>query len=263
MNERLKKLMLLIRLGTTLGATFMEKARLTWFLLAARFASGTGIVKHFRIIVEGKVLDLHLRNRYGDAFVLHEAFISRDYDQGLPTVVPQTIVDIGANLGFVAMYLKVKYPDARIVCVEPDPDNFAQLALNMAQFVGAQCIPAAVGAVQGTATFYRNPVFHMRHSLIAHDGAEQINVPVITLSDVLDEAKIDTADLVKCDVEGGEINVFAPSAPLTRLRYVIGELHPHLLPAEDFNALLERLSSVFDLTTHREGRNLFMYGGRR
>ena len=34
---------------------------------------------------------------------------------------PSVIFDLGANVGFVTIYYRRRYPDARIVAVEADP----------------------------------------------------------------------------------------------------------------------------------------------
>ncbi len=44
------------------------------------------------------------------------------------------IADIGANIGAASVFLHTKYPEARIVAVEPSPVAFALLSRNAAPF---------------------------------------------------------------------------------------------------------------------------------
>src|SRR5262249_12200769 len=69
----------------------------------------------------------------GDLFILFEVLAFDSYripESSIDPLSVHTIVDCGANIGLTALYLASAYPNARILCVEPDPANFALLQRN-------------------------------------------------------------------------------------------------------------------------------------
>jgi predicted O-methyltransferase YrrM len=42
------------------------------------------------------------------------------------------VVDAGANIGLASLWFANQYPKAKIVCIEPDPENFRILKENLA-----------------------------------------------------------------------------------------------------------------------------------
>jgi len=50
------------------------------------------------------------------------------------------IVDCGANVGYSTVYFLTRYPRAKVIAVDPDPDNYALLEANVAPY-GARCRP--------------------------------------------------------------------------------------------------------------------------
>src|SRR5580692_2650273 len=80
--------------------------------------------------VPGSATPLLCRPRDSDIGVLRSAFFERDCDYELPTA-HQTIIDAGANVGYVSVFLANKYPAARIIAVEMDPDNVEILRKNV------------------------------------------------------------------------------------------------------------------------------------
>ena len=69
--------------------------------------------------------DMHIlvrNNRGADVFVFSGIFDHRYYELPLP-FTPATILDLGANIGWTAIYFARRYPHARIACVEPMSGN--------------------------------------------------------------------------------------------------------------------------------------------
>jgi FkbM family methyltransferase len=50
----------------------------------------------------------------------------------------ELIIDCGANLGYASAYFLTRFPQARLIALEPDPDNFAVLEANLAPY-GDRC----------------------------------------------------------------------------------------------------------------------------
>src|SRR5436190_19536395 len=59
------------------------------------------------------------------------------------------IVDAGANIGIAALAFATQFPDARIVAVEPDPQNVEMLRRNLGGRPNCIVVEAAIGAERG------------------------------------------------------------------------------------------------------------------
>jgi len=152
------------------------------------------------------------------------------------TFQPDVVYDIGGNVGTFAMFAKMLFPLAKIITVEPDPDNFARL-----QQV-AECLPdivavhAAIGTGQqwkyegcepGMHHFISAGVGYTPEALDAATCYQRVEVPTILL-DALYAQHGGKDILVKMDCEGAELDLFqhAPSdAILRQAHYVCAEIH--------------------------------------
>lgn len=134
-----------------------------------------------------------------------------------------TFVDVGANIGYHALYLARSFPSAQIVCVEPNPTVRAQLLdnvrLNGCDNVTVHaCALAASGA--GAATFFAQDArdYNRGRSSLQRNqdlgpSIAAIAVECRTLDDVIAEAHV---DVIKLDTQGTELAVLAGARHLLR-----------------------------------------------
>jgi FkbM family methyltransferase len=142
-----------------------------------------------------------------------------DDEYGLKTLkfYPQSIVDIGGNIGLFSQMAGALFPKARIHAYEPNPRIHGYLAKNLSQ-VGAEFFPEAVGAVGGTG-----------QSMDAGDSRTGVfekggNIPIISFSKVLHRIG-GRIDLLKMDCEGGEWDIFQDAEPFQRVAEIRMEYH--------------------------------------
>lgn len=161
------------------------------------------------------------------------------------------VVDIGANFGAFSLYAAMRAPWARVVAVEPHPDEFPRLKQTVADNGMTDRIlvtQLAVAAEAGTRWMDADPA-HPGPSRGLHPAAEgeapEASVPVraVTLLEVLDRARAATSadriSLVKMDIEGAE-HEFLPDIPPDALYDVdawVMEYHPNGPKAPLFAAL--------------------------
>jgi len=86
---------------------------------------------------------LLLRNKTSDLPTFEQIFISEEYNIKIP-IVPQNIIDCGANIGLATVYLKNRYPLSKIIAVEPDESNFIMLKKNTKQYNNIECLQNGV-----------------------------------------------------------------------------------------------------------------------
>lgn len=168
--------------------------------------------------------------RRADGIIFYEHFGMDVYGAGLPLGAVNTIVDLGAHVGFSTLALSARYPRAKFVCVEPFAASRRLLVENLARNqIDAQVLDVAVVGTPGRFDMRAVDHYPAANQIICTEGGE---IEGITLPEVLDRGGIEAADLVKIDIEGAERGVFEHAADWApRVRALIGELHEGLTPA--------------------------------
>lgn len=195
-----------------------------------------------------------LRMRQCDIYTLAEVFHERQYR--IVDELPErpTIVDAGANIGITGLWFLAHRPGARLHCFEPEASNHRLLCDNLGGRGEVTLERAALGAREGETTLHvaRHGALHTTRRPPAGSGAGPEptpaeatvvgtqRVPLIRLGDYLDAAGVATVDLLKVDVEGGELELLRGLGPaIERVERITGEIHESRVAAEAVYDLLE------------------------
>lgn len=127
-------------------------------------------------------------------------------------IEPQSIIDLGANLGEITLYFSKHCPESRILAVEPSSENAAVLRLNLAsQLFDTGNVTVLHEAVSDRPGEVEISVGLGTQNSIAYAGTraekrvkQTERVKTDTLSSVLDRYKYTTVDFLKIDIEGAE-----------------------------------------------------------
>ena len=142
-------------------------------------------------------------------------------------------VDIGANVGLYSLYLAT-CGDVRTLAIEPQPGIIERLRFHLAANRSAKIdvLPIALSDHAGEAVLVINDSDSGGTHIDKQDGrksaGERISVPSKPLIAVLADARIESIDALKIDVEGAEDIVLAPF-----LRDAPRSLLPRLVVIED------------------------------
>jgi len=147
----------------------------------------------------------------------------------------RTIIDGGANIGQFARAGAEFFPKAEIISFEPLLDAVAQFRKNLADCSRVRIIPAALGAADGTLTFYPNAWSQSSSALPVtetmqkeHPFTQQlapIEVPVVRLDASLSKETLAPPVLLKLDLQGYEIEALkGATGILPRLDYILLEV---------------------------------------
>jgi FkbM family methyltransferase len=177
---------------------------------------------------------IYLRMGSSDGFVLEEIFLTHVYEPVTSagnTLGPvKQIIDLGANAGFSVRLWRHRFPEARVIAVEPDPGNFAACKRNVEAAGGGddnhvQLVQACVAGKPGTVYLDRSAE-ECAFTMTSTQSGEPI--PALTLPMILDQCHADDViDILKIDIEGAEREMFADCASwLGRVRSIMIELHP-------------------------------------
>jgi FkbM family methyltransferase len=125
-----------------------------------------------------------------------------------------TIFDLGANIGFYVLIEAqiISKGSGKIIAIEPGPDNYQLLKLNITENNYSDCVTVYHGAVTNKSgmTSLRLSNASNCHKLeeISSNNADGkfIAVPAFTFSDILTEGNIsiDQLDFLRMDIEGAE-----------------------------------------------------------
>ena len=204
------------------------------------------------VLLRGMREPLQVRLGTSDWYVLEEVFLEKVYEpitrRQLGDV--RTIIDLGANTGFTIRLWQMFYPDARIVAVEPDAENLEMCNHNALKNGAPQQVTLVNACAAGStrSVFLDRSYGAWRFSIsnVRAPGAEPL--PALTLPQILESCAVDaTVDLLKCNIEGSEEEVFADcSAWIGRVRNMAVELH-HPYSVERFLEDVRRGGGHFDV----------------
>jgi FkbM family methyltransferase len=205
--------------------------------------------KEISVSPRGVKHPVHLRLRTSDVSLYSDLLLHEAYNVALP-FTPRTIIDAGANVGMATLFYANKYPFARIVAVEPEPSNYAMLLKNVAAYPNVVPVNAALWNSDGD--LHLGPI-----SAAPAEEAEkwaftvtETGIPVrgLTMQTLLRETGIESIDLLKMDIESGEIEAFANCADWMRgVKGIVIELHDHVRPG--CKAVLDAACQGFRVTT--------------
>lgn len=222
-------------------------ARVTdqWPALARAYARAGSLRYPFEF--RSRAGDRVMLHEHGDLTTLWRVWFGREYD--IPADA-RAIVDLGANIGILAVLAARTAPQSRIFCVEAFPETHERLGANIAlnglgDRVRAAC--CAAGGEAGTVRFDARATVPGNQRHIADlnawkNIADTIDVPVRTFDDLMDEAGFDAVDFLKIDIEGAEYDLLdrAGDDRLRRCRAIGLEWHANR-PWQD---LWKRLESA-------------------
>lgn len=173
--------------------------------------------------VPGVAHPLYLRAGTSDLYMFEEVFLQGEYaiQQKLD---PKLILDVGANVGFASVWFANRYPEAKIIAVEPDASNVEVLRRNVAPYPNVQVVEGAVWWENTTVALDDRG----DKSGIQVRAGKGGGVRALTIPELAGTQKI---DILKLDVEGAEKELFEHDpAWLANVGVLMIELHDRFKP---------------------------------
>lgn len=232
------------------------------------FRKGWGVFRDLRfrrgsVYIQKNKLFAHpvkLRDNYSDREIFKQVFLQRQYDlaeASLPAGV-KTILDGGGNIGLASIYFAWLYPQADIVAVEPEPQNFDVLTENTGYYRNISCIRAGIWRENGPIHILDPHA--MAGSFAVGDGLQDNTVLAgMTIDSIMKDRGWERIDILKLDIEGAEKEVFSADAYrwLDRTGILIVELHDRYKPgcAKAFFDALRK----YDYSAYFFHENVFIF----
>ncbi len=176
-------------------------------------------------------IPIMVRTGTSDLNVAIHSFSEKEYD-GIRCNNPKIILDAGANIGTSAIFFARKYPDATILAIEPESENFALLEKNTRDYKNVISIQAALWGSPGKRMI-RDP-FSGTWGFTVSDTSSRSEetgqeVECVTIPYLMEKYGFDRIDLLKMDIEGGEKDIFENASEwIDRVDVITVELHDRI-----------------------------------
>lgn len=200
-----------------------------------------------------------LRGNSPDHHVFYTVFVRKDYPR-LDVGDNPLILDLGANVGYSALWFALIYKNARLICVEPDKTNYSVLKKNTASIVNCNSIMSAVMGAEGMGVRLEgdNSI-----SFVAYEDESACEVISVDIKGLLDSEPYDASSIiVKMDIEGAEKSVFQGDTEwLKRVDWLYIEIHKNcwkdvfrVLCQGDFTCRIVGETLIVDLRNYTESK---------
>lgn len=199
---------------------------INWFLSRSR-----------RIVLKNKTIFIY-RN-FMDLWTIAETYLRHDYTRYLEGVKENwTIIDIGAAIGDFTILASQMCPFGKVFAIEPFPPSFKILQKN----IFLNCLKnvtisnIAVASKNGKLSININPKNYGNNSTT--ENTSKNTVESTTLNQYFTKNKIRNCNLLKCDCEGAEYDIFLnlDKATFSKIQRIVMEYHL-FLPSHNLNTL--------------------------
>lgn len=204
-----------------------------------------GIVKFYDRL-NRKVIKFHVRD-IRDRYTAKEIFEEESYNltklarkeeivnryrKILESNKTPLIIDCGGNIGLSACYFSYDFPEAQIICLEPEASNFQAAKKNTTGHEAIELLNGAIGSEIGFADISNPNVSNYRAFRVKETGNKH-GIPIYTVNQLLSkyDMSFSTPFIIKIDIEGFEENLFSKNTEwISAFPLIIIELHDWMLP---------------------------------
>lgn len=168
-----------------------------------------------------------LRKGTSDYETFYQAIVHNQYKFNY-RITPTTIIDGGANIGLASIAFKTLFPEATIIAIEPDRENFIQLNENIKPYKNIYSVNAGLWnkkAFLKVSDKYNIGKWGMVTEEVDEEDSDTIST--LTITQLMKDFNLETIDLLKLDIETAERELFtsAYSDWLPKVKVIVIELH--------------------------------------
>jgi len=213
---------------------------------------------------------LNVRKGSVDSKVIRQVFRDREYDlSGFPQLdkiqlrydelcrtgfIP-VIIDAGANIGASTVWFARKFPEAKVVAVEPDASNAACIRANVAGIDNIEVVEAAIGSTPGFATIINKTDQAWAFKTARVDKNEGIRI--CSVNELVEAVTCGRLFIVKIDIEGFEADLFERDTDwLQQVAVLFIELHDFMLPGKGSSFNFQKTIARYNFEVLINGENM-------
>ena len=192
------------------------------------------IIKKQAFAVFVPLLQQHVivRPKTSDVATFEKIFILEEYEFPYATSV-KFIIDAGANVGYAALFFAHQYPEASIVCIEPEMSNIEILKQNIQQHKQIEVFDNALWHT--TACLQIDNPSGQKYAFRVSQ-VQKSDIKSITVQQVLRHKQWSQIDIFKIDIEGAEKQVFSTNTDwIQHTHAFVIELHEQMVPGCEYS----------------------------
>lgn len=212
----------------------------------------------FQYPVNKKMFDFYVAQDSSDTLVFNQIIVEKEYESVIEVlnnnnIVPESMIDAGANIGLTSLYFKSYYPNLKIIALEPSKATFERLSLNVEKNNLSNVTLLQKGLWSKATRLKEDRTFRdgqdWSFRLVEANEKEQAIFETTTIPGLLSEHEIDFVDFLKIDIEGGEKNVFDEAIDLNwlkKVKVIAIEIHDEFNCGDQIETSL--INAGFELT---------------
>ncbi len=199
---------------------------------------------------------IYLRKKTSDIQAFDQVLGGMEYDYK-HHITPKFIIDCGANIGLATLFFKSKYPDAQIIAAEPETTNFEMLVKNTKNYANIHCLKYGI--------WHKNAILKIEDErnfgnwgfvCKEVEKENETSISAISISEIMKKYNQTEIDILKIDIEGGEIELFSSNYEywLPKTKVIMIELHDAYIKGcskSFFTALMK-----YDFSVFQRGENI-------
>ena len=196
-----------------------------------------------------------LRKTSSDIAVFHQVFIDKEYNFNAG-FNPRFIIDGGGNVGLAALYFANVYPDAKIVSVEPESDNYNMLVDNTRAYDNICLIQSGLWNKSTYLKVKDIGLGDWGFIVEECDKEDAETLKALSIADIMIQYQVDEIDILKLDIEGAEKEIFTSNYDqwLPKTKILILELHDWM--KEGCSGAFIKAMARHNFTIRPQGENL-------
>lgn len=201
----------------------------------SKFGLLTGVFIYLKLtLFQGSKISLpefkepiYLRKNTTDINLFYEIILCNEYNVHYNETC-ENVIDAGANIGLYSIIMANKFPNARIICIEPDKENYDILLKNIH---GYPNIAAENKGLWNECTdlkiYDKYNIGKWGMVVEKTNDPSQSSIVAIDIPYLIEKYEIEKIDVLKIDIESSEYELFDHSYEswLIKTKMLIIELH--------------------------------------
>lgn len=178
-------------------------------------------------------IQIKMRSQVADSIVIFETWWLQEYGRYTKQLPSRpVIIDIGGHIGTFSLFAAHRYPQAKIIAFEPNPDNYLlfsdNILLNKLSNIRVFNLAVTSQTGQQIKLFTNTRNTGMNSLVNPQDPNVFTSCDSISLADIFVKNHLEECDFLKMDCEGGEYDILlhTPVSTLKKINRIVLEYHP-------------------------------------
>jgi FkbM family methyltransferase len=152
--------------------------------------------------------------------------VAKDYNFRLP-FTPKTILDAGGNIGLASVWFANKFPDAKIISIEPSGYNYPWLVKNTKEYKNVTTYQGGLWGKPALLELVDKGRGHTSFEVKEVTEPGENTLRAYSIPELMEMHGWDQIDILKLDIEGSEKNVIMtePEKWLPKTKFIAVEFH--------------------------------------